>query len=221
MNQFLSQLIIAQKEDIEKWMNILFIVVLAVFWVLRSVVKTKVDEAQQRKKKDASLNKNRKPAPSTKELSEVLLDRVIKYRESAYGNRQRPNNQRPSTKSSSAGAAGRGTASKAQPALSSPFSAKRGRRQSKFAFQQPSLKRDVQKFEKIDTNMEQLPEFSPKSIDKLDDSPLGKSSRFSQPEFVSDLIWDYKNPDELRKAILHYEILGKPLSLRDSSESFL
>jgi hypothetical protein len=31
-------------------------------------------------------------------------------------------------------------------------------------------------------------------------------------------IIDYADPDALKKAILHYEILGKPLSLRDSSE---
>ena len=32
---------------------------------------------------------------------------------------------------------------------------------------------------------------------------------------LSDLLTDYADPDKLRKAILHYEILGPPLSLRD------
>ncbi len=31
---------------------------------------------------------------------------------------------------------------------------------------------------------------------------------------------DYGDPDALKKAILQYEILGKPLALRDPSEGF-
>ena len=32
---------------------------------------------------------------------------------------------------------------------------------------------------------------------------------------LSDLLADYSDPEKLRKAILHYEILGPPVSLRD------
>ena len=42
---------------------------------------------------------------------------------------------------------------------------------------------------------------------------------FSKPDeptsVPAELLLDLKKPDELRKAILHYEILGKPLSLRE------
>lgn len=31
-------------------------------------------------------------------------------------------------------------------------------------------------------------------------------------------VFDYSDPDELKRAILHYEILGKPVSLRNPSE---
>lgn len=34
-------------------------------------------------------------------------------------------------------------------------------------------------------------------------------------EHLSDLLSDYADPDKLRRAILHYEILGPPLALRD------
>ena len=221
MNFFLSQFIIAQNEDIEKWMNILFIVVLAVFWILRSVVKSKVDEARERKNKSAPFDQNRKPASSTKELSELLLNRVLKYRESTSGPRNRQNIQRTTIKSATAGPASRGIASKPQPAMSAPYTIQRSKKPSKLTFKQPSLKQNIQKLEKIDTNIQELPEFAPKSVDNLADLPLSKSTQISQSEFVSDFVWDYKNPDELRRAILHYEILGKPLSLRDSSGSLL
>ncbi|MGA1979498.1 MAG: hypothetical protein ABSG99_02885 [Sedimentisphaerales bacterium] len=35
-------------------------------------------------------------------------------------------------------------------------------------------------------------------------------------EYLSEILSDYEDPEKLRMAILHYEILGKPMSLRDS-----
>lgn len=36
----------------------------------------------------------------------------------------------------------------------------------------------------------------------------------------SEAVRDYSDPDAVRKAILHYEILGKPVGLRDPSERY-
>ena len=38
-----------------------------------------------------------------------------------------------------------------------------------------------------------------------------------ESKYLSEVLLDYVEPDELRMAILHYEILGRPLSLRDPS----
>jgi len=43
-------------------------------------------------------------------------------------------------------------------------------------------------------------------------------SKTEQPEIVIESLLGFDDPDLLRKAILHYEILGKPLSLRGPSE---
>lgn len=40
-------------------------------------------------------------------------------------------------------------------------------------------------------------------------------AQMPESEYLSELLKDYADPEELRRAILHYEILGKPLSLRD------
>jgi len=40
-------------------------------------------------------------------------------------------------------------------------------------------------------------------------------------KYASALLSDYGDPEKLRRAILHYEILGKPLSLRDPSEHII
>ena len=39
-----------------------------------------------------------------------------------------------------------------------------------------------------------------------------------QEKYLSEILSDYENPESLRRAILHYEILGKPLSLREPGE---
>jgi hypothetical protein len=36
--------------------------------------------------------------------------------------------------------------------------------------------------------------------------------------FQPAAVIDYSDPDALKKAILHYEILGKPIALRDASD---
>lgn len=40
-------------------------------------------------------------------------------------------------------------------------------------------------------------------------------------QYLSEILSDFENPESLRRAILHYEILGKPLSLREPSERFI
>jgi hypothetical protein len=45
-----------------------------------------------------------------------------------------------------------------------------------------------------------------------------RQRRFGPPPVV---VIDYSDPDALKKAILHYEILGKPLALRNPSEQTL
>jgi len=42
-----------------------------------------------------------------------------------------------------------------------------------------------------------------------------------QAGYLSGILSDYDDPEKLRRAILHYEILGKPLSLRDPSEHII
>ncbi len=40
------------------------------------------------------------------------------------------------------------------------------------------------------------------------------ASEMPSTQHLSDLMADYADPEKLRRAILHYEILGPPLSLR-------
>ncbi len=65
--------------------------------------------------------------------------------------------------------------------------------------------------------MAELPEITAQPMQKLE--PTG-TSRLQEPSaagHLPDLMLDYSDPEALRRAILHYEILGPPLSLRPPS----
>ncbi|UCF15718.1 MAG: hypothetical protein JSW59_20175, partial [Phycisphaerales bacterium] len=73
MNNLLAQIVLAQQRFDDGWMNILFVIVLAVFWMLGSIVKamrTKAGDQQQaggtpiRKTRDMSRGGRRQQAPA-------------------------------------------------------------------------------------------------------------------------------------------------------------
>ena len=63
-----------------------------------------------------------------------------------------------------------------------------------------------------------LPETTSKPLVELDQMRLGAPKRTTEMEDLPELTLDFTDPDELSKAILHYEILGPPVSLRNPSE---
>jgi hypothetical protein len=81
----------------------------------------------------------------------------------------------------------------------------------KQAVPKPQVKPDIQ----------QLPDFTSKTVKELDDKRVAIPAKLPQAKHLAELRLDYADPEELRRAILHYEILGKPLSLRDPSESVI
>ena len=56
-----------------------------------------------------------------------------------------------------------------------------------------------------------------KTVNRLQDKLVSEPEQMPESEYLSELLTDYSDPDQLRRAILHYEILGKPLSMRDPS----
>jgi hypothetical protein len=51
--------------------------------------------------------------------------------------------------------------------------------------------------------------------------PAAGAVRAVEKPMLEQLLLSAEEPDELRKAILHYEILGKPLSLREPMDEKL
>jgi hypothetical protein len=209
MNNLLAQIVLAQRRfDDDGWMNILFVVVMAVLWMVGSIVKamkTKADNQQQtgrspaRKPLDQSrgvrqqspIQRTQRPAgPPTpavqtssvpKKRSTLADLREAARRFAAEAEQSFKDNQE---------------APKPKPASMPPKQVK--------AAPKPQVYRE--------TTPEVKPTVAPIT------GTSGRKDVFAQmpvSQQLSDLVSDYADPEKLRKAILHYEILGPPLSLRD------
>jgi len=76
---------------------------------------------------------------------------------------------------------------------------------------------DFEELQEIETSLEALPEYTGKTVKGLVSKGKGMADKVPGSKYLSEVLLDYADPDELRMAILHYEILGRPLSLRDPS----
>jgi len=74
---------------------------------------------------------------------------------------------------------------------------------------------------KVEHGIKELPEFTSETLEKQEAKPLGFAAQKPVVEDVSRPVLDYTDADELTRAILHYEILGRPLSLRDPSQRII
>jgi hypothetical protein len=67
----------------------------------------------------------------------------------------------------------------------------------------------------------QPPDVMPKPVVEVEQKGVPIVAQAPVSVYLAEIISNYSDPDELRRAILHYEILGKPLSLRESPENTL
>jgi hypothetical protein len=61
----------------------------------------------------------------------------------------------------------------------------------------------------------QPPKVTPKPVVEIEQKGVPIVAQAPVPVYLAEIVSNYSDPDELRRAILHYEILGKPLSLRE------
>jgi hypothetical protein len=162
--------LLAQREDFDNWINILFVVILAIFWLVGGLVK--------------AMSKNRQQ-PDTKSQPKPLM-RSKDFRQS------RSHKPPP------------------VPSTVRPTSQPQPRKHSKVGTRpRPVSHKPV-------VNLAAQPEYPSKAM-FIDQPDLSKSPTLMQKprsEAVSLQFLDLYNPQELRRAVIHYEIFGKPLALR-------
>jgi hypothetical protein len=67
----------------------------------------------------------------------------------------------------------------------------------------------------------QVMELATKTGSELEIKGVPIPSEVPVPAYLAGILSDYADPEKVRKVILHYEILGKPLSLRESPENII
>jgi len=193
MNGLLTQIILAARNrGIEGWMNILFIVALAAFYVIGSIIKAKAKKPGEKDQGQLT----RKPKP--------------------FEGARRSETRRPIAPTA---------ARQLRPEVKPP--------RRKIARPQPAVRKAAAIMDEAielgtlePSEAVKLPSSVPlaepeelvgEPLRKLEDRYARLPTEIAGGKYLSEIVSDYADPDELRTAILHYEILGRPLSLRDPS----
>lgn len=213
MNILLVQIVLAQRnEDVEGWSNILVVVLLAVFWALGGIIKARKQQqaAQNRSNLPPVRKPARRPTAQTATLREQLLRGAEPSGAAAERRVARPGFQDARTRLAEWRTAARKFAQEAEQAF---------RAQMETAAPPPELPPHVPVRPKSPFAAYETPQVASKPSTTPEEHPALMMSEQTQAEYLTDLLADYSDSDQLRRAILHYEILGKPLSLREPNES--
>ncbi len=203
----LAQILQARRnEDLESWMNILFVVVLAIFWALGGILKARSKSAQGRQKEQPAPRPVRKPPAPGRGQQEQLLREPHRPPGRAEHQPYRPGVQEARTKLAEIRAAARKFAVEAEQAF---------RVQMEQAAPEP---RHVLPKPETQPATRERPVFAAKLPVTPADQPAQGPPETLPEEYLAGILSDYADSDQLRRAILHYEILGRPLSLRDPQD---
>jgi len=206
MYDLLAQIILAgRRNETEGWMNILFVVVLAIFWAVGGIIKAKSRKPKTQDEQQPAHNLARRPPVHSRGQREQLLKQPHRPVESAQRQQHRPGTQQPRMKFADIRAAVQKFAAEAEKAFQ--VQAVESAPETKISLMKP----------KIQPDNREVPESTRKSVIQLEDKITPVPAEMPETEYLSELLLDYADPEELRRAILHYEILGRPLSLRDPS----
>ena len=88
-------------------------------------------------------------------------------------------------------------------------------REPKLSILTPEIRPTAQRPPKLGHGIQEMPDFTRKTLEQFEHKGVSISAEIPETKYLSELLLDYADPEQLRRAILHYEILGKPLSLRD------
>jgi hypothetical protein len=232
-------ILLARRGDSEDWVNILVIGVMAVLWLVAALIKSLSKKAAQQEQAEGSTGQPRRPGETWQQRLARKAEEIQRRLEEQAGVRQ-PGGQRPPA---------REAATRSPQGPGARISVRPGRQgESGVAYERPPSQPSTQREHHVAHQREArrvvaagqqatTPMIEPVHRDTLEPmladlgSIMAESPQPLQPGeiqqgpprdaggFEPDAIIDYSDPDALKKAILHYEILGKPIALRDMPES--
>ena len=199
MSNLLAQIILARRSpDDEGWMNILVVIVMAVIWIVGGVVKAMKTKSQEQQPRRVP---PRKPPNQGRGAQQQTPAQAQRPAGPAQDRRQPAGVQAKRMTLADLREAARRFAAEAEQAFqgqtTQPVPKEPG----------PPAKPAVRP--EVTPSIE--PAIAPIKGVAEDQSAAAK---IPPAQYLPDLASDYADPESLRKAILHYEILGPPLSLR-------
>jgi len=207
MSCFWQHIILAAR-DTEEWMNILFFVAIAAFYAIGSVLKARASKSAKQKK--AAEQQGVKPIEKTPVRPTVKkAPPPATVKKPAYPQPPRRPVARPRPPVQKSGV------KKVEAML-------RGLKKAKVppAVPRPELLPSVRP---LQSELEGLPELPKKTVEPLDVARLGLAAqkKEKEPVIIEEPLLALDDPDALRRAILYYEILGKPVSMRRPGEHLI
>ncbi len=228
MNNILAQMILlARGKDIEGWMDILVLVLVAAVYGLATILKTKKrkKEQEEQAKEELTRKPQRKPQSGGGVLEQFVRE-IQRAVEPTQERESRPAAQ-PAPKKVARpqpAPAVRKYATEAKPAprpkpITPPVKPKRPGLE--LSIPAPQVRPDFEELPELQTKMQALPEFTTRTIEGLVGKGKGMAEEVPNSKYLSEVLADFTDPKDLRMAILHYEILGRPLALRDPSSQII
>ena len=201
MNYWLAQFVLAARKSKEDngWIQILVFVIMAVFYAVGSIIS--------KAKKTAPMGKEQPPGKPVRKPPDLTID--LKMLKQIFGLPEEP-------ESGSQSGSEESEPQTAKPQVTKPPSQPAGR---KVVRPQPAAGRKTPITVKPQAATPQVQMKLEKVPGLTGEAEL--STEIPHPAYLSEILSDYENPESLRRAILHYEILGKPISLREPSEHTL
>ena len=209
MNEILEQIILASRRRGPKgWGNILFIVFLAIFWAISAIVKLKAKKTEEETEGEEQLSGKPGAKPAAGTTKEGPFQKIRSAIEAEVQKQRQLQEQQAQRKLARPQPAAQKVAAKTEPARIPALE----------PVKEAKLTRPIAQ---VQTKFQEIPDFTSKTVKKLKDKRIDSPSEIPQVKHLAEILLDYSDPNELKRAILHYEILGKPLSLRDPSQHII
>ena len=205
MDHFLAQVIVAAGDNgVDRWTNILFVVVVGVFWVVGGILKARANKAAQKERKQGPLE----PTGEEPEGAMAREKQAVKERGRPFvlaeAKPRQPEAQPKRRKMVRPRPVERKLAAEIEKAIGLP------------TLEPMEVSKVAPRMPKVAPELEELPEFTGEAVEKLGERHVAEE--IPQAKYLPEILIDYDDPEKLRRAILHYEILGKPLSMREPGE---
>jgi len=219
MNALLAQIISLARGNDGGWMNILVLVVVAAVYGLGTILKAKKGKKSQEQADEQQIRKPQRKPEGGRGVLEQFVREIQRAFEPTEDRESRPAAQPARQKIAHPQPAVRKYAAEAKQAgrvqpISPP--AKPKIPGLELSIPAPQVQPDFEELPELQTGIEALPEFTTKAVERS----VGKRKgivEVPESKYLSEVLADFTDPEDLRMAILHYEILGRPLSLRDPS----